>query len=69
MSLVPLDHNRIATAGWAYRTNTRGWVIYRNPETGRWHTRVEALQIIDGKAGSPPSDDSTERGPSGSSQL
>ncbi|HLK48815.1 MAG TPA: hypothetical protein VKT49_11805 [Bryobacteraceae bacterium] len=65
MSVVPLDHNKIATAGWAYRTNTRGWVIYRNPETGRWHTRVEALDIIEGRVAPLPPDDAGEAGPSG----
>jgi hypothetical protein len=27
--------------------NSRGWVIYRNPENGRWHTREEAVAILD----------------------
>jgi len=30
---------RLANAGWSYRTNERGWVIYRDPDTGLWHTR------------------------------
>ena len=62
----PLDHNKIAAAGWAYRTNTRGWIIYRNPETGLWHPRVEALQILGQKA-SGPSDSSTAGQPRGTS--
>jgi hypothetical protein len=40
------EHQRIVAAGWSYRTNDRGWVIYRNPETGRWHTRREAIALI-----------------------
>ena len=41
------DHQRLITAGWAYRTNDRGWVVYRDPETGLWHTRPEAIAIMD----------------------
>jgi hypothetical protein len=26
--------------------NERGWVIYRHPQTRRWHTRSEATAII-----------------------
>jgi hypothetical protein len=26
--------------------NERGWVIYRHPQTGRWHTRLEAAAIV-----------------------
>src|SRR4029453_18959007 len=25
------DHHRITAAGWAYRTTSRGWIIYRKP--------------------------------------
>jgi hypothetical protein len=60
---MPLEHNRIATAGWAYRTNPRGWIIYRNPETGLWHTRVEALQILEGKPDLPAAPE--DPGPAG----
>jgi hypothetical protein len=27
--------------------NECGWVIYRHPHTGRWHTRPEAMAIIE----------------------
>ncbi len=42
------DHRRITAAGWAYRMNARGWVIYRNPANGRWYTRQEAAAIVEG---------------------
>jgi hypothetical protein len=48
--MVPVDakndHEKITAAGWAYRTNERGWMIYREPCTGRWHTRDEAIQKL-----------------------
>jgi hypothetical protein len=44
--IEPSDHQQITSAGWPYRTNDRGWVIYRNPGTGLWHTRSEALSIL-----------------------
>jgi hypothetical protein len=40
------EHQRITAAGWAYRTNNRGWVIYRDPQTALWRTRSEASLII-----------------------
>jgi hypothetical protein len=41
-------HTRLLDAGWSYRTNAdRGWVIYCDPATGQWHTRDEALRILD----------------------
>ena len=40
------DHQKITAAGWAYRTNNRGWLIYREPHTGRWYTRTDAIQQI-----------------------
>jgi hypothetical protein len=46
MVLTMSDHEVIVNAGWAYRTNERGWVIYRDPQTRQWHTRTEALAII-----------------------
>lgn len=46
------DHARLTDAGWAYRTNgDRGWVMYRDPATGMWHTREEAMSVL---ASSPP---------------
>ncbi|HYW48091.1 MAG TPA: hypothetical protein VE959_34830 [Bryobacteraceae bacterium] len=32
--------------------NDRGWVIYRHPQTGRWHTRAEAMAIVETGANS-----------------
>jgi len=50
LMLVPVDsksdHERITTAGWGYRKNERGWMIYREPHTGRWHTRDEAIRKL-----------------------
>jgi hypothetical protein len=43
---IPSDHHRITTAGWSYRSNQQGWIIYRDPQTGLWHTRAEALGIV-----------------------
>jgi len=40
------DHGRVTAAGWAYRTNDRGWVIYRDPQTSAWHPRSESILII-----------------------
>jgi hypothetical protein len=41
-------HARLLNAGWSYRTNAdRGWVIYRDPANGLWHTRDEALRILE----------------------
>ena len=41
---VETDHRKITAAGWSYRTNERGWTIYREPQTGRWYTR--AMQSV-----------------------
>jgi hypothetical protein len=43
------DHWRISAAGWRYRTNDRGWIIYCDPQTGRWHMRAEAITIVEAK--------------------
>jgi len=40
------DHEKIAAAGWSYRTNERGWMIYREPHTESWHTRDEAIRKL-----------------------
>ena len=40
------EHREITATGWAYRTNDRGWMIYRDPRTGLWHTASDALAII-----------------------
>lgn len=44
------EHQRITNAGWAYRTNERGWVIYKDPQTGKWHTRSEAISMVQARA-------------------
>jgi hypothetical protein len=41
------EHRELTVAGWGYRMNDRGWVIYRHPQTGRWHTRPEATAIVE----------------------
>jgi hypothetical protein len=47
------DHYWITTtAGWDYQTNSRGWVIYRNPLTRLWQTHTEAISIIQGQVSS-----------------
>lgn len=43
------DHNKITAAGWAYRSNSQGWLIYKNPRTGNWHTRAEAIEIVEAR--------------------
>jgi hypothetical protein len=48
------DHWKIiSVAGWSYRINDRGWIIYRDPQTGRWHTCAEAMTIIEAVASIP----------------
>jgi hypothetical protein len=50
-TLAPLfvgDHRRLTDAGWSYRTNEeRGWIVYRNPSTGKWYSRKDAIVILD----------------------
>ncbi len=43
------EHQTIIAAGWTYRANSCGWVIYRDPHTGLWHTRSEAIAIVSGR--------------------
>jgi hypothetical protein len=40
------EHKMLTGAGWSYRTNDRGWIIYRDPQTRRWHTLHEALSVM-----------------------
>ena len=47
MAHLDSEHCRITAAGWSYRRNDRGWVIYRDPQTGLWHTRADAIAIIE----------------------
>lgn len=47
-SLVPAtEHQAIMAAGWSYRMNDRGWIIYRDPQSGLWHTRSDAVAIVE----------------------
>ncbi|MGA1996086.1 MAG: hypothetical protein ABSH45_09940 [Bryobacteraceae bacterium] len=50
MPLVENAHAAFTNAGWSYRTNERGWVVYRDPRTGLWHTRAEATAIVEAEA-------------------
>ena len=43
------EHQQITYAGWAYRTNDWGWVIYKDPQTGKWHTNSEAILIVEAR--------------------
>ena len=43
-------HQELTAAGWSYRMNDRGWVIYRHPQTGRWHTLPDATAIAETEA-------------------
>jgi hypothetical protein len=54
MGYVISDHWRIAAAGWSYRTDNRGWIIYRDPQTGLWCTRAEAIEVIQVSSSSHP---------------
>jgi len=42
---VAAEHRDLTWAGWSFRSNDRGWIIYRDPQSGRWHTLQEALDI------------------------
>jgi DNA-binding response OmpR family regulator len=45
---VGLPVRQLLDAGWSYRINAaRGWVIYRDPETGQWHSRDEAIRVLE----------------------
>jgi CheY-like chemotaxis protein len=45
---VGLPARELLDAGWSYRTNAdRGWIIYRDPATRLWHTRDEAIRILE----------------------
>jgi hypothetical protein len=39
-------HRMLTGAGWSYRTNDRGWIIYHDPQTRRWHTLNGALSVM-----------------------
>ncbi len=43
------EHWKITSAGWSYRMNDRGWVIYRDPLTARWYTRDQAIAILESR--------------------
>lgn len=40
------EHRMLTGAGWSHRSNERGWIIYRDPQTGRWHTLNGALSVL-----------------------
>jgi hypothetical protein len=47
-TLLTGDHRRLVDAGWSYcRNEERGWIVYRNPNTGKWYSRQDALVILD----------------------
>jgi hypothetical protein len=50
VSSIKNVHTELTTAGWSYRMNDLGWVIYRHPHTGSWHTRPEAEEIAAAEA-------------------
>lgn len=50
MALAENPHIAVTNAGWSYRTNERGWLIYRHPRTGLWHTQAEAEAIVEAEA-------------------
>lgn len=45
--MEPSNHSRLLNAGWSYRTNERGWAIYRDPLSGLWHPAAEAVRILE----------------------
>ena len=45
------DHRKLTAAGWSYRMNDRGWLIYRDPQSGNWLAASEAIAIVEGNAG------------------
>jgi hypothetical protein len=47
------DHHQITSAGWAYRTNDRGWAIYLDPQTRLWQAQSQAMAIIRAQASTP----------------
>jgi hypothetical protein len=49
--MASTEHETITAAGWTYRMNERGWVIYRDPRTGTWYTRSDAMAIVGGASG------------------
>jgi hypothetical protein len=46
VSSIKNEHRELTVAGWGYRMNDRGWVIYRHPQTRRWYTRPEAMAMV-----------------------
>jgi len=44
---VENEHQKLTNAGWGYRMNERGWVIYHHPLNGRWHTLQEAMVLLE----------------------
>jgi hypothetical protein len=42
------NHARLLDAGWS-RAAYQGWIRYRDPVTGLWHTLDEAIKILDAR--------------------
>jgi len=49
------DHQRITDAGWPYRTNSRAWMVYQNPQTRLWYTLSQAMSILNDETSNPQS--------------
>jgi hypothetical protein len=61
---MSIEHHRITAAGWSYRSDSRGWMVYKDPQTRLWHTHSEAISIIQAQVsdsrdvvGEPPPED------------
>jgi hypothetical protein len=53
VSRMNSEHQALTAAGWSYRMNYRGWVIYRHPQTGLWYTRQAATVIVEAEVVCP----------------
>jgi hypothetical protein len=53
VSRMNSERQALTAAGWSYRMNCRGWVIYRHPQTGFWYTRPAAAAIVEAGVVSP----------------
>jgi len=43
------NHVRLLDAGWSYRANGIGWIVYHDPATGLWHAYGEAVKLLDSR--------------------
>jgi hypothetical protein len=39
------EYRMLTGAGSSYRSDQRGWIIYRDPQTGRWHTLMRRRSV------------------------